>query len=111
MAKPHIAPVIQRFRIVRYGTKSAFFQFSGGSRGLAIGGPEATRPADVEINFGAEECRVIAFLADGRVVHFDDLLLRQRLLEESFAVLREIGDRPLVEAREPVHNLQVAPKL
>ena len=78
---------------------------------LAFGGQEATRPADVEINFGAEECRIVAFWVDGRVVHFDDLLLRQRLLEESFAVLLEIGDRPLVEAREPLHNFRVAPKL
>ena len=45
--------------------------------------PEATRPADVEINFGAEYGRIVSFLADWRAVHLDDLLLRQRLLEDS----------------------------
>ena len=38
--------------------------------------PEATRPADVEINFGAEYGRIVAFFADWRAVHLDDLLLR-----------------------------------
>ena len=46
--------------------------------------PEATHPADVEINFGAKEGRIVALLSDWRAVHLDDLLLRIYLKRAKF---------------------------